>query len=304
MNSFDYEFINRYNALYSPSTVHCLNTGLQMYFAKYLLQQAFSRYDFILPKRAGWDKTYFLYTLFCAGHGVVFKTPRYGTIFQYCTLGGYNLNYMPKYAVVANPALDRTYELNIDEDCVIIKMQPLYSGVMDIISYYADLMALTSESIGVNILNSKLGYIFFAGNRSVADSMKKLYDNIASGNPMVVADEKLIDKESGKLKVQLFTQDLKNNYIAPELFIALKDIENKFLTDIGFNNINIQKKERMNVHEVDANNEAIKSKATLWLETMKESFSKANDMFNLDLQVSFSDLGTKIVTEGGSADGK
>lgn len=282
---FEYDFINRYNALFQPSTVHCKNTELSLFFTKYLLQQAISRFEFSLPDKPGWDEAYFTYTLFCAGYGVVLNTPRYGTIFQYGTLGGYNINYMPDFVTVTNPALDQTYTRTIGEDCEVIKMQPLYGSIMDIIGYYADMMALTSEAIGVNIVNSKLAYLFAAGSRSAADSYKKLYDRVASGEPMVVADEKLYDKATGKIKMDYFTQDLKANYIANDLFESLKNIENKFFTDMGFNNTNNQKKERMVVDEVNANNEATMSKCMLWLDTMKKSMKRANDMFGLSLGV-------------------
>ena len=69
------------------------------------------------------------------------------------------------------------------------------------------------------------------------------------------------------------------------MFEALKNIENKFFTDVGFNNADDQKKERMIVDEVNANNEATMSKCMLWLETMQESMERVNRMFNLDLGV-------------------
>ena len=282
---FEYDFINRYNALFQPSTVHCKNTDLTLFFMKYLLQQAMSRYEFGLPDKPGWDEAYFTYTLFCAGYGAVLDTARFGTIFQFCTLGGYDINYMPKTATITNPALEQTYVKTIGKDCEIVKIQPLYGSIMDIIGYYADMMALTSEAIGVNILNSKLAYIFYAGSRSAADSVKNLYDRVASGDPIVVADEKLYDKATGKIKMDYFTQDLRANYIANDLFESLKNIENKFFTDMGFNNTNNDKKERMIVDEVNANNEATMSKCMLWLETMKKSMERVNKMFGLDLSV-------------------
>jgi len=294
---FEYDFINRYNAKFSPSTVHSSNTGLQNFFVKYLLQQAISRYEFTLPDKPGWDKAYFTYTLFIAGHGAVLNTPKFGTIFQFCTLGGYDINYMPKTATITNPALEETYTRTIHKDCEIIKMQPLYGSILDIVGYYADMMALTSEAIGVNILNSKLAYVFAAANKAVAESYKKLFDTVASGSPAVVVDEKLYDKATGKLKMDYFTQDLRENYIANDLFESLKNIENKFYTDMGFYNA-VEKKERLLVDEVNANNEATMSKCSLWLETMKESMQAANDMFGLNLDVRLRSYGSgREVTE-------
>lgn len=299
-NGFDYDFINRYNAFFSPSTVHCKNTGLALYFTKYLLQQCIARFDFTLPDKAGWDKAFFEYTLFCVGYGIVLDTPKYGTIFQYGTIGGYDINYMPGTAIVSNPALDETYERTIGIDCSVIKMQPLYGSIMDVISYYADLMALTSESIGTNILNTKLAYVFGAENRATADSFKGLYDRVASGEPAVVVDKKLFDSTTGKLQVELFEQNLKNNYIANDLFESLKNIENKFFTDVGFNNANTEKKERLISDEVNANNEAIQGKARLWLETMRESMKDANEMFNLNLGVKLKSFGNATDSGGDS----
>jgi len=267
-----------------------------MYFVKYLLQQAMARYEFTLPDKPGWDKAYFIYTLFVAGYGAVLKTPKFGTIFQWCTLGGYDINYMPKTATVTNPALEETYIRTIHKDCEIIKMQPLYGSIMDIVGYYADLMAMTSEAIGVNILNSKLAYIFAAGSRAVAESFKRLFDTVAGGEPMVVADEKLFDKTTGRLKVDYFTQNLRDNYIANDLFESLKNIENKFYTDMGFYNA-VEKKERLLVDEVNANNEATMSKCTLWLETMRESMERANNMFGLNLNVKLRTIDTEGVAE-------
>lgn len=298
---FDYDTINRYNFAYpSPSTVHCSNTILVKFFSKYLLEQVFSRYEFTLPDVEGWDLDYFRYVLFCWGHGCVIKTRKYGTIFQACTLGGYNVNYMPSYVLVANPLLPGYNEpIRIRKDTEVIKMQPNFTGIMDLIKYYADLMALTSESIGMNIVNSKLAFVFAASDKNVAESMKKLYDIINSGNPAVFADKHLFDNQ-GKLLLQYFSQNLRENYIAPELFDSLKSIENKFNTDVGFNNSNTDKKERLIKDEVNSNNEEIRSKATLWKECIEKSFKRVNSMFGLNLAVKFRDLEqTSQLVKGG-----
>ena len=40
---------------------------------------------------------------------------------------------------------------------------------------HADMMAVTMESFGMNIINSKLSYIFAAESKTIAESMKKLF---------------------------------------------------------------------------------------------------------------------------------
>ena len=132
-SGYTYDYINLYNSVRSPSTVHVKNTRLQRYFRKYLLQKAISVFKWTLPDE--WDKDYFLYTLYCWGFISVFKTDRYGVICQQCAPGGYNLYYRPSYVIVSNPLLPKSLTLNIDRDCVLIKLQPDYSSIMDIVNY-------------------------------------------------------------------------------------------------------------------------------------------------------------------------
>ena len=58
---YNYEFINTYNSTMSPSTVHVKNTGLARFFKRYLLQEAFSVFEWKMPEN--FDKNYFLYVL-------------------------------------------------------------------------------------------------------------------------------------------------------------------------------------------------------------------------------------------------
>ena len=157
---FDYKTQNIYNASRSPSTVHVKNTRLRRYFRKYLFQKAISVFKWNLPDE--WDKDYFLYTLYGMGYIVILNTDRYGVICQHGALGGYNLYYRPSYIMITNPLIKGTITANIDTDCTIIKLQPDYSSIMDIVGYYADQMALTAEAVGMNLVNVKSGMIFGA----------------------------------------------------------------------------------------------------------------------------------------------
>ena len=181
--TFNYDMINLYNAQRSPSTIHVKNTLLRNYFRKYLLQKAISVFKWNLPEE--WDSDYFLYTLYCRGFISILYTSRFGTICQDCAPGGYNLYYRPSYVIVTNPLLPKTLTLNIDRDCVLLKLQPDYSSIMDIVGFYADQMALASEALGVNLVNTKTGTVFGAGNKAQAESYKRMYDNLSEGDPAV-----------------------------------------------------------------------------------------------------------------------
>jgi len=277
-----YDQKNIYNAQVNPSTVHASNTALSWFFYRYLMQKIFSVYDFQLPDE--WDRDYFLYTLFTIGFGGVLNTDKYGTIFQHGTLSGYNIYYRPTIFLVSNPALKKQYRLQIGEQTELIKLTPDYMGAFDIVQLYGDMMAVTLESFGVNAINAKFSYVFMAENKTMAESMKKLYDQVASGQPAAFADRKLFDPE-GNPRWMLFLNNLKQNYIGTDLLETLTEIENKFNTLIGIKNANNEKKERMIVDEVNANNQDTRALCSVWLDCLQESFDKVNDMFDLQLSV-------------------
>lgn len=279
-----YDYINVYNSMYEPSTLHVKETGLSRYFQRYLIQKILSVFKFKgLPEY--WSKDYFFYTLFIFGFVTVFNTDRFGVIPQHCSLSGYDVFYRPTTCNVSNPLINRTLELRIGKSCELIKMQPDYCGAWDIVSYYADLMALTSESIAVNMINSKFAYVFAADNKTGAESLKKLYDQIASGNPAAFADKNLF-KEDGSPAWELFVNNLRQNYIAGDLLEDLAKIDSRFNTDIGIPNVNIAKNSGVSDSEVMSNNVDTKSKAALWLETIRDGVKKVNNMFDLDISVS------------------
>lgn len=279
---FDYQTLNYYNAQRSPSTVHVKNTRLRRYFRKYLFQKAISVFKWNLPEE--WDKDYFLYTLYGMGYVAVIDTDQYGVICQGGALGGYNLYYRPSYIIITNRLIRGTITAYLEKDCALIKLQPDYSSIMDIVGYYADLMALASESTGINLLNVKSGTVFGAQNKAQAESYKKMYDTLSDGDPAVVIDKTMLD-DQGQPTWFPFTQHLKESYVVTDLLSDMRKIEAMFDTDIGIPNANTDKRERLITDEVNANNVETATRCELWLESIRKGIDKANAKYNLSLSV-------------------
>lgn len=277
-----YDYNNLYNALRSPSTVHVKNSRLRRFFAKYLLQKAISVFKWTLPEE--WDKDYFLYTLYCFGFICILDTDRYGVICQQCSPGGYNLYYRPSYVIVTNPLLKETLTRKIGIDCVVMKLQPDYSSIMDIVSYYADQMALASEAMGINLVNIKTGTVFGAESKAQAETYKKMYDNLSEGDPAVVIGKNLLN-DDGTPNWFPFTQHVKESYVVSDLLSDMRKIEALFDTEIGIPNANTDKRERLISDEVNANNVETATRCELWLETLRKGIDQANSMYNLSLSV-------------------
>ena len=278
---FDYNYINQFLSTTNPSGVKT-QSPLTEYFRRYLFQEVLSNFKWEIPKL--WSSNYFKYCLYGMGWISIIKTDAFGVIPQNSALVGYDVFYQPTHVKIANPALPGYPDQRIGTECALIKMQPDFHGVMDIVNHYAQLMAIACEAVSLNLFNTRLSYIFACQNDKQATSFKKMFDQLAAGEPAVFVDKSLFN-DDGSVNWQAFDQNLSNNYIVDKLLIDLRKIENEFHTKIGIPNANTDKKERLLVDEINANNQETRSLANLWLETMQEGVEQANSLFGLNLSV-------------------
>ena len=293
-----YQYENVASSISQPSTVHIHNTSLQRFFARYLLQDAMSVFRWRFPKEWRNYKNYVKYALYCIGYLGVLETDKYGVIPQVCGLYGYDICFQPSHFIVSNAFLRETVYCRIDEEGVLLKLQPDYGSILDLVNFYADMMALTAESAGVNLINTRLAYLFAAENKAASESIKKMADQIYSGELLSVYDKNLLN-DNGELSIEMFNNDVKNTYIADSLLIDLQKWENRFKEAIGLPNSNTEKRERMIVDEVNSNNVATGSKVEMWLEELQDSCEKCRELFGIDLYV---DWRIDPIREGGSED--
>lgn len=262
----------------SPSTTHCKNNILVDYLARYMIQRVMSVYKFELPDEI--DSRYFKYMLFVNGWIVLTNTPQYGPIAYYASLSGTDMYYRPKKATITLNDSDKggsTFERTLigpKPDAVILSLQENYSSIMDLIYFYAERLALLFEAFDVNIINSKLAYIFGTDKKAVAETFKKTYDNIASGQPAVVVDKDLFTEDARPLW-QTFFNNLRANYIGGDLMLDINKVLRAFDTEIGIANANTDKRERVTTDEVNANNVEALSRVEMWRENMQACFDRA-----------------------------
>lgn len=266
--------------------MHTQNTALTNYYVRYLIQRAISVFKWNFPEI--WErraKNYFLYTLYCIGFISVIETDKFGIIPQNCTLTGYDVFYQPTRCVISNQLINRTLEPEIGKQCSLIKLQSDYFGILDIIYYYADQLALLAEAVSVNAVNSKLSFVFGSENKAGAETLKKMYDSYTRGEPAVFYDKDLIDPETGQLNVQFFNNDIRSSYIISDLLNDVRTIMNDFDSMIGISNANTQKRERMLVDEINANNQETKTLCELWLENLQTGCEETRDLFGIEISV-------------------
>lgn len=257
------------------------------YYVNTLFRKAMSIYEFKnIPDN--WDYDYFLSVLLSQGYITVTDTAL-GVIPLRCAYTGINVYNHPTKVIIANPVLG-SLERTIDEDCTLIKIEYDYrSSIMDIIYKYATMLAECDSSISVNLMNSKVTFIGFVGSKQQAMTMRAMYDEITKGSPAVYVKGDTITPES------IMYNHVKENFIAGEVQILKRKIMSEFLTEIGVNNANTDKKERLTDNEVEANDSEIQLNAGYWLDNIREGIEKTNKMFNLNISVN---LKNTVNTEG------
>lgn len=290
VSMFDYKYDNLENSSFFPSTVHKSQNALTSYNFKYLFNRALSVLDFTIPKE--WEKNFFLRALYTIGYLIIIDTEEFGVIPQVGTIWGYNIFYQPNKATVVNPVLDekriadKYRDMLIGKDCELLRLSPYYGGICDICEYYAELISTAETSLNTNLINSKMAFIFGAKRKNTAESLKRMYDDIASGNPATFVDKELFD-ENGNISVQMLEKDVKNTYIGSELLNDIRGILNDFDSMIGIPNTNLAKKERMIVDEANMNNFETKALCYVWIDQLKRDMDRINEKYNLDLSVNF-----------------
>ena len=273
-----YNVENVAKASFSPSTFHLADNASFGFYARYLWQKMINVFKFTLPDE--WDEDYFKYVLFGIGYIPVLYTNEFGVIPQYGTAGGYNQFFEPDFVIIANELLpvESGRELKIGRDCEVVRLAPDWGGAGDLIGFYAAKMALCSQSIDINLINSKVAFVFGAKSKAQAEAFKKMYQDIASGEPAVVIDKSLFSEE-GEAQWQLFSQNLKNTYLVSDIISDMRKLEEEFDTKIGIPNANTDKRERLNTDEVNANNVETEMIAEGWLNNIRKGFEKVKKLY-------------------------
>lgn len=250
-----------------------LNTSA-LYYKEYLLKKLFGRFTFEnIPE--SWDLDYMLEALFLDGYFCITDTAA-GVVPLKCGLTGINIYNHPTTAVIANPVLGN-FERLIDVDCAIVQLQASYRGVYNLINRYSVLLAMCDSSISVNLMNTKATFIFGASSKAQAETFKTLYDKISCGEPATFIKDGINPED-------LFIIPAKQNFVAEDVEILKRKIVDEFLTEIGINNANLDKRERLTDDEVNANDDEVMANIQHWIDNITRGVRRANALYNLDVR--------------------
>lgn len=299
---YENSVLNLAEGSYTPSTIKRRNNAAFVFWYIALKERLESKLHFVLPEEwAGTTADFFKNVMLYRGFCGVFYHEEYGITFQPGHLNGYNFYYQPVTFLVSNPKYYA--ELEIDKDCGILKLTSDYHGVMDICSYFAEKLAMMDLGLNSSITNNKLAWILGAKNRAAATALKKIFDKVNRGDPVVIYDQKIADDPQSKDTPFQFLErrtGAKENYITDMQLRDIQTIINQFDAEVGIPTVPYQKAERMVTSEADSKTSDSRARCEHWMDTFNDSAKVVNDMYGLNIKL---ELNITADQEGGADNG-
>lgn len=255
-----------------------LNNATYLQWLNYLTELAICRFKWEnLP--ASIDPRFLELTLFSQGHALWFKDPVLGVdLCLTATLQG-------EYDVYNNPIVRTAFAANgYNYQCdnmnsVIIYNNYMRTGQIATVELYALRLTELDRTIDVNVKAQKTP-VLITGSENQRLTLKNVYLEYDGNQPVIMGN-----KDGGIDQVGCIKTDAP--LVSPQLFDLKNRTINEYLTRLGVENSNQDKKERLVANEVGSNYGVVELSRRSGLLARQEACQKINDMFDLDISVNF-----------------
>lgn len=197
-------------------------------------------------------------------------------------LGGEpDVYYDPTICTVANPylRLSKTYKIN--KDCVIIRNDPFYKGIVPMLQRYGSQLAENDLSMWMASVNTRVQAILSACDDDTKKAAEKYIDDIYDGKLSVIGKNPFMDDD---LKTDPINGSSKTSVLGDliELHQYLKASE---YNELGLNANYNMKREALNSAESSINDDILFPLVDIMLRFRKEGAEAVNKMFGTDISV-------------------
>ena len=202
----------------------------------------------------------------------------------YGGLGGEpNEYYLPTIATVANPALKFSKSMVIDKECVVIKNDVMFMGLMPLIQSTSYLLAQADISFKYALINGRMKAIVTAPNDEVKASLDEMFKQIEKGSSLkVVVDDDLMNE----LKVSPYgTNDNGIDIIELKQYII-----GSFYQKLGIQSNFNMKREALNSAESALNDDILYPLIDEMLEERQKGVEKINELYGTNISVELSSV--------------
>ena len=216
----------------------------------------------------------------CNGFVGVFKHD--GNLYaSFGGLGGEpDYNYMPTIFTVSNPALRYSANLKIDQDCIIVKSDSMYCGLLPLFRRYGTMIAENELSMWLTDIFTRIQSIISASDDSTRESALLFLKHVIDGDPGIIGDSQFFEN----LKVLPYATSGANssikNLIEFEQYLKASEY-NEIGLDANYN----MKRETLTDSENEMNRDALRPLVDDMLACREEGVKRINEMFGTDIRV-------------------
>lgn len=169
------------------------------------------------------------------------------------------------------------------DDSVIIYNNSMRSSDLWIFENIAKTLADMDSAVRININTQKTMPIIPTSQEQQL-TIENIYSDLENNIPFVLVDGNSLDVE--KLKNALVF-DNRKSFTADQIIQVQREIWNRFLTYVGVNNVNIEKRERTNVPEINSNLDEILIMRRNRLNSRERACVLMQEKWGLDVSVSY-----------------
>ena len=191
--------------------------------------------------------------------------------------------YMPTRAIIANPAQTYSADLKIGEECVVMRNDSMYMGLLHEYAKYAYLLAENDISMRCADIWARLPVLISASDDRTKVSADKVIDDLVSGKLSTVGEAPVFDG----LKVQ-GSENARSAAVLTDLIEYHQYLKAGWFNFIGLNSNYNMKREAINSNEAQMDNDALLPLVDDMLQQRREALAKIEEMGGPHIEVELS----------------
>ena len=180
---------------------------------------------------------------------------------------------------IANPALNLSKQLKIDDECIICLNDSNHMGLLSMYTEYATKIVETELSIDIATVNSRIISLLSASDDRTKLSAEKYIEDIRNGEQGIIAETPFLDG----VRTQPYTATGNNTIIS--LIELLQYHRASWFNDIGLSANYNMKREALNSGESSMNNDILLPLIDNMLTCRKEACEKVNKKYGTNISV-------------------
>ena len=188
----------------------------------------------------------------------------------------------PTHVNINIPAFNLSQRLEIGKQCVVIYNDDMKTGLLDTISKHGTLMIENEITMLLSTYNARIQTLISAGTDQTISDAQKYLSQIIDGNLGIIGENAFFSDLKTHNAQSAAKQDI------TQLIQLQQFFKSDLYNELGLSSLNNMKKERMNIDEVNANNDNIYPYVDGMLRNRMEGLKMVNKLFNGNIEVDFS----------------